>query len=149
MKGYGCLPRTANFRFNPPGMLLGIGRKSNHGVISSMGFELSPQKNSFFLWLALRNRVLVDASLQVRNIQLVSRCSLCEKEGESVLHCIDFGRAPRPGWFGNLLDEWFGIQNCQGDSMVHIFLAWASHWRFVGLPKFIGNSAFAITVWGM
>jgi hypothetical protein len=53
-----------------------------------MGFEMSPQKNSFFLWLVLRNRVLVDASLQVRNIQLVSRCSLCEKEGDRCY--IDF-----------------------------------------------------------
>ena len=51
MKGYGCLPRTAakaNFRFNPPEMLLGIGRKSNHGVIASMGLEMSPQNHSFF-----------------------------------------------------------------------------------------------------
>lgn len=29
-------------------MLLGIGRKSNHGVIASMGLEMSPQNHSFF-----------------------------------------------------------------------------------------------------
>lgn len=56
-----------------------------------------PQNNSFFLWLALRNRVIVDASLQVRNIQLVSRCSLCEKEGKSVLHIGACSKA-RPIW---------------------------------------------------
>lgn len=85
-----------------------------------------PQKELFFLWFALINRVLLDASLQVRKIQLwcrgaryvrmkVNRCSIA----------FIFGVLQGPGVLLNLLDEWFEIHNCKGDSMVHIFLAWA------------------------
>jgi hypothetical protein len=140
MKGYGCLPRTFSFQ-----SAWNAVRHRDHGV-SKYGIWNVPSKELFFSVACAKKpsscRCILASEKYSAGVEVLAMW-----EGRrSVLHWFCFGRAPR---ILESVQEWFGIKNCQGDSMVHLFLAWASHWRFLGLPKFIGNSAFAITVWRM
>lgn len=70
----------------------------------------APQKHFFFLWLALINRVILDASLPVRKIQLWCRgARYVRMKGNRCSITFIFGVLQGPGLLLNLLDEWFEI----------------------------------------
>ncbi|CAN1266288.1 LINE-1 retrotransposable element ORF2 protein [Linum perenne] len=52
----------------------------------SIWLSFVPTKVQFFCWLTYRNRIATTDNLQRRGLALPNRCSLCEKDAESVDH---------------------------------------------------------------
>lgn len=48
----------------------------------------TPMKVNFFLWLAMRGRILTQENLKRRRFQLASKCLFCGENEETVMHLL-------------------------------------------------------------
>ncbi|XP_071912297.1 uncharacterized protein [Coffea arabica] len=94
---------------------------SMHGMVWNRGVSL---KMSIFTWRLLRNYVPLDSVLCRRGLPLVSRCSCCLEDEESVLHLFVNGLVAREVWghFGNR----FGILRLPLEDLQLLWMKWAT-----------------------
>ncbi|XP_071926970.1 uncharacterized protein [Coffea arabica] len=92
-----------------------------HGLVWNRGV---PLKISIFAWRLLNNFVPLDSMLRRRGLPLVSRCSCCFAEEESVLHLFVRGQVAREVW-GHFATM-FGMLHLPFDDLQLLWRKWAT-----------------------
>nr|XP_027088615.1 uncharacterized protein LOC113709967 [Coffea arabica] len=97
------------------------GRSLLHGMVWNRGVLL---KMSMFAWRLLRNYVPVDSVIRQRGVPVVSRCSCCLQEEESVLHL--FANGPVATEVGGHFGSRFGVGRRPIEGLESLWKKWAA-----------------------
>ncbi|XP_027122245.1 uncharacterized protein [Coffea arabica] len=84
----------------------------------------TPIKISLFAWRLLNNFVPLDSVMRRRGLPLVSRCSCCLQEAESLPYLFVNGPIAREVW-GHFASK-FGILHCPPDDIQLVWRMWAT-----------------------